>query len=110
MTTKMMIAAVTLVAAAGVASAQTMQANVPFTFRANGQVFAAGSYRIQLQSTPTGNPLVLIHGNDSGKQVLSMSYRDGEAKEAWKSGRQRDALIPMRREPLHPDDYLDGLE
>ena len=36
LTMKMMFAAATLVAAAGVASAQTLEANVPFTFRAGG--------------------------------------------------------------------------
>jgi hypothetical protein len=37
MTSKMIIAAATLVAAAGVASAQDMEAKIPFAFRAGGR-------------------------------------------------------------------------
>jgi hypothetical protein len=85
LTTKMMIAAATLVAAAGVASAQSMEANVPFAFRANGQVFAAGTYRIDLHNTGMGNTIVAIRGAGSGKQILTPSYPDGDAKSAWQS-------------------------
>lgn len=83
LTMKMMFAAATLVAAAGVASAQTLEANVPFTFRANGQVFAPGTYRIHMQRTLSGNPLIAIRGTDPHKQLLTSSYPDGPAKAAW---------------------------
>jgi len=85
LTMKMMIAAATLVAAAGVASAKGMEANVPFTFRANGQVFAPGIYRIYMHRTGSGNTLINIRGTDLHKQVLTPTYPDGEAKAAWQS-------------------------
>lgn len=83
LTMKMMFAAATLVAAAGVASAQTLEANVPFAFRANGQVFAPGTYRVHLNRTPSGSSLISIRGTDPHKQVLTSSYPDGPAKAAW---------------------------
>jgi hypothetical protein len=83
LTMKMMFAAATLVAAAGVASAQTLEANVPFAFRANGQVFAPGTYRVQMHRAGSGTPLIAIRGTDPHKQVLTQSYPDGPAKAAW---------------------------
>ena len=108
LTMKMMFAAATLVAAAGVASAQTLEANVPFAFRANGQVFAPGTYRIQMQRSLSGNPLIAIRGTDPHKQVLTSSYPDGPAKAAWQN-REGGAFVRMRREPLPVDEALDGL-
>src|SRR5271169_4577719 len=45
-TMKMMVAAATVVVAAGTASAQNLKADIPFTFRAGGKVMAAGTYRV----------------------------------------------------------------
>ena len=46
LTKNMTIAAAALMVAAGVAGAQTIQAEVPFGFRAAGTVMPAGSYRV----------------------------------------------------------------
>jgi hypothetical protein len=83
LTMNLTFAAATLVAAAGVASAQTMEANVPFAFRASGQVFAAGTYRINVQRAAGGNPLITIRGSDPHKQLLAATYPDGPAKAGW---------------------------
>jgi len=58
LTTKLMIAAAALVAA-GAASAQTqtMQANIPFAFRANGRLMAAGKYYVDLPGA--GKPVTI---------------------------------------------------
>jgi hypothetical protein len=47
LTTKLMIAAAALVTASA-ASAQVMQADIPFAFQAGGKVMAAGTYRVDL--------------------------------------------------------------
>ena len=85
LTTRMMIAAAALVAAASVASAQTMEANVPFAFRADGRVLAAGTYRVQVLRTESGNVLVAISGLNKDRLVFTTSMADGQAKDAWKS-------------------------
>src|SRR5580692_3673038 len=84
LTTKLMIAAATLVASVGMASAQTMEAKIPFAFRADGKVFAAGTYRIQMVRT-AGSPIVAIKNVKNGGRLVSLASPNGEAKSAWQS-------------------------
>ena len=86
-TTRMMIAAATLVVAAGAASAQTMKAEIPFTFRAGpgGTVMEPGTYnvtRITRQSTP---PLFRLSEVDARHPILLMPGAAGDAKKAWQA-------------------------
>jgi hypothetical protein len=83
MTSKMIIAAATLVAAAGVASAQDMEAKIPFAFRAGGKVLAAGTYHIRTDRGVA--TVILISGQAAGEQVLTVGQNAGEAKAAWTS-------------------------
>jgi hypothetical protein len=85
MTTKMIIAAATLVAAAGVASAQGMEANIPFAFRAGGKVLAAGTYHVRMDRSPGGSQMILISGQGAGEKVLTVGYGGDQAKAAWTS-------------------------
>ena len=85
LTTKMTIAAAAFVAAAGIASAQTMEANIPFAFRASGKVLPAGTYKVQLLREPSGNPQFVIRGQESNDAVLSIGYPEGDAKKAWQT-------------------------
>jgi hypothetical protein len=85
MTTKMIIAAATLVAAAGVASAQSMEAKIPFAFRASGKMLAAGTYYVRMDRSPAGTPLILISGEAAGEKVLTIGYGANEPKAAWTS-------------------------
>jgi hypothetical protein len=66
MTSKMMMAAAALVLA-GVASAQTLTAEIPFAFRAGGATMAAGKYRISAtgQITPKTITLRNMHSERS---------------------------------------------
>jgi hypothetical protein len=84
LTTKLMIAAATLVASVGMASAQTMEAKIPFAFRADGKVFAAGTYRIQMMRT-AGSPIVAIKNVKNGGRLVSLASPNGGAKSAWQS-------------------------
>ncbi len=85
LTTKMMIAAAAFVAAAGVASAQTMEAKVPFAFRASGKIFEPGTYRVQLQNRG-GSALFVIGNREPGDSVLAMAYGSEDPKKTWKTG------------------------
>ena len=80
---RLTIAAAAFVAAAGVASAQTMEAKIPFAFRAAGKVFAAGTYQLHLAPTASGSQLVTI-SKDRVNEVLTVGYPNGEPKAAWK--------------------------
>jgi len=93
LTTKLMITAAALVAAANVASAQTMEAKIPFAFRADGTVLAAGTYRVTVQHAMSG-PVVIIEGAKPGQHLISLAVPNGEAKEAWKSA--GDAVLSFR--------------
>jgi len=83
-TTRMMIAAATLVVAAGAASAQTMKAEIPFTFRANGAVMTAGTYRVTLDYT-SGTPILYLFNNDGGHSVLAQARVPHDVPKAWQA-------------------------
>lgn len=83
-TMNMMIAAAAFVAVAGAASAQSMEAKIPFAFRAGGKVFEPGTYRVRVASGNTGVPLIAIGGLKPTQQVLTMGSYNGDAKKAWR--------------------------
>jgi hypothetical protein len=74
-TSRIMIAAATLIAATGVASAQAMQAEIPFAFRVGNDMYAAGSYRVEVQNAGTR---IWLHTAQKGHGtvVLAISTRD----------------------------------
>ena len=94
-TMRLTIAAAAFVAAAGVASAQDMQANIPFAFRANGKVFAAGTYRVNVK---TGNiPILIIRNRATGDSALAVgtvadANKSGDAVLSFECGVSRCAL------------------
>jgi hypothetical protein len=121
-----MIAAAALVAA-GAASAQTLQAEIPFAFRAGGKVMAAGTYSVDVRGSanivtisgwnkggvmamPTGvkadaesKPKLVFecgHGTCSLLQVWPGYSQDGLVFRTPKSAQGEDtslAVIPLRR-------------
>jgi hypothetical protein len=74
LTTKLMIAAAALVAA-GAASAQTMQATIPFAFRAGGKVMAAGTYHVDLSRL--GGTVVIRGWNKAGVVTIPVAHNNG---------------------------------
>ncbi len=84
LTTNLMIAAAALVAVAGTASAQTMEAKIPFAFRASGTVLPAGTYKVQLKSVQSGRMLV-ISTADGKNTMLSTAFQGGPASASWES-------------------------
>ncbi len=83
LTTNLMIAAAALAAVAGTASAQTMEAKIPFAFRASGKVLPAGTYRVGMLSTPSGNHELIVTTATGKNQVLVYAAPDGQAKSTW---------------------------
>src|SRR3954449_7836656 len=76
--TKTFVMTAALAAFAVGASAQSMKAEIPFTFRAGGAVLAAGTYQINL-----GNTVVRVRNADTGKGIAVMpQYRHDVDKNA----------------------------
>lgn len=84
LTTKMMIAAA-FVAVAGMASAETLEANIPFAFRAGGKVLPAGTYRVRAEYGNSGRPIIFVSGRERGQQVIAVPFADGYPKKEWAS-------------------------
>lgn len=83
LTTRMMIAAATVAAAAGVASAQGMKAEIPFTFRAGNQVMSAGTYEITRLSRQSGGPAFRIASYDAHLAIIALPYAAADASKSW---------------------------
>ena len=85
-TTKMTIAAAALMAAAGMASAQTMKAEIPFSFAAGGAVLAPGGYDVTLLTYTSGTRLLQIRNSDTHKTILAMPFMPAEPPKEWNAG------------------------
>jgi len=84
-TTRMMIAAATLVVAAGSASAQYLKADIPFTFRAGDATMAAGTYQVKTTTLTGGHPVYQIRSADGARSVLLMANSQVDPKKEWAS-------------------------
>jgi hypothetical protein len=93
-TTKLMIAAAALVVVAGTASAQTMEAKIPFAFRASGKMLEAGTYHVQLRSAGAGGRTLVIATPRGVNHVLTITFADGPAKAAWQTS--GDAVLSFQ--------------
>lgn len=80
--TKIMIAAATAVVAVGAASAQTLKAEIPFSFRANGVVMAPGTYRVNLDRGIGGVPFLYLYGMEAKKSVVAQARVPHDAPKA----------------------------
>jgi hypothetical protein len=85
LTLKLMIATAALVAAAGAASAQTLNASIPFEFRANGRVMAPGRYQVDL-SPKSGTRVFRLSNLSSGSQALLLGQVPVGPEKAWEAG------------------------
>lgn len=102
-TTKMMIAAAAMAASAGLVSAQSLNAEIPFAFRAGNTQMAPGAYQVRTVQSAGGAPVLSIRGANGTVMVLAMTTIDRNAAapaklvfecagsqcvlaEAWKGG------------------------
>ena len=72
-TKNMMIAAAALTIAAGVAGAQTIQAEVPFGFRVAGSAMPPGSYRVVADSM-SGIHVFTLTSQDTRRSIFTLPY------------------------------------
>ena len=70
---KMMVAAAAMAVVAGVASAQGMKAEVPFSFHAAGASMPAGTYWVTPLSQLNGTPMFRLLNSDEKKPVVVLS-------------------------------------
>src|SRR5437660_9831677 len=80
----MMIAAVTLVVAAGSASAQVLKAEIPFPFRAGGVVMAAGEYMV-IANQKNGQPVYRLWSEQEHRSILVLATSSSDPEKAWKA-------------------------
>ena len=88
LTTKLMIATAALVVAAGVASAQTMTASIPFEFRAGNRVMEPGTYWVGDLQRLSGAPIYRILNQESHKTVVLMPQAPVDREKAWEASGQ----------------------
>jgi hypothetical protein len=74
LTKNMTIAAAALVVAAGVAQAQTIKVEVPFSFRAAGTVMPAGEYRVTTTSKTSGIPVFQLSNAAAHRSILAIPF------------------------------------
>ena len=89
LTNSLMIAAVAMAAVAGEAKAQSMKAEVPFSFQVSGKTMAAGSYLVSTRAN-SGIPMFRLLNTDSKAPVIAVAaetrYESGPAKLVFRCG------------------------
>ena len=85
LTTRFMIATAALVVTAGVASAQSMTASIPFEFRAGNRVMAPGTYWVDDLQPQSGAPIFRILNANSHKSTMVLPQAPVEPQPAWKA-------------------------
>jgi hypothetical protein len=83
--TRMMIAAAALVVSAGVASAQSMKAEIPFTFRAGDKIMTAGTYLVTPTRHLSGAVSFRVLKTDNENRVLLLALPGEDPKAEWKA-------------------------
>lgn len=83
LTTRMMIAAATVVVAAGVASAQSMKAEIPFSFRAGNTMMAAGTYQVTNLGLQSGGPMFRLAAAGGRNTIALLPRAASDAKKDW---------------------------
>jgi len=86
LTTRFMIVTAALLVAAGAASAQVMQASIPFEFRVGDRVMAPGAYRIDNLRSVTSPPLFRLLNVDSRGSIAVLPLAPVDPKKEWAGG------------------------
>jgi hypothetical protein len=77
-----MFAAATLVAVAGISSAETLTAEIPFAFRAGRTLMAPGSYQVKVDHSG-GTAIFHLYNYDNHAGLVLLSYGTSEPDKAW---------------------------
>ena len=87
LTTRFMIAAATLVVAAGAASAQTMKVEIPFEFHAGNHVMAPGTYWVDDLRIVTNTPVFRLRNVNSGESIALLPQAPVDPQKGWAEGK-----------------------
>jgi hypothetical protein len=87
LTTRLMIAATALVAAAGAASAQKMKVEIPFEFRAGNHVMAPGTYWVDDLRIVTNTPVFRLWNVNSGESTALLPQAPVDPQKGWAEGK-----------------------
>jgi hypothetical protein len=82
-TTKLMIATALLTLATGVASAQVLQAEIPFAFRVGSKVMAPGTYTVRVDGQR--HNLVILSNFASKNSAIVLPIGPAEVPKEWKA-------------------------
>lgn len=86
LTSKLMVVAAAIAAVAGAASAQSMKAEIPFSFKVSGTTMPAGAYLVTAGPNMNGRPVFRLLNTDVSKPVLAVpaGKHDGSSYEPAK--------------------------
>ncbi|HTS67029.1 MAG TPA: hypothetical protein VMH28_33620 [Candidatus Acidoferrales bacterium] len=79
-TSKLMITAAALVVATGVASAQSLKAEIPFAFRAGGKLMAPGTYQV---ADSDSKRYLVLHNYEAKASVIMIPALLKDPPKAW---------------------------
>jgi hypothetical protein len=74
-----------MTAAAGLAAAQTMKAEIPFPFRAGDKVMAAGAYRVTEVNRNSGQHAFRIADADGHHAMLLLANSPRDTEKNWEA-------------------------
>ena len=78
-------AAAVLIATAGVASAQTLTAEVPFAFHVGSNVVEPGTIRVRVLNRNSGNSVLVVNNSEAKRSYVVLPQSVGEAPNKWKA-------------------------
>ena len=78
-----MIAVAALAVAAGSASAQTLKAQIPMSFRVGAKAMTAGNYEVQVNTGNTATAIVKLYNVDNKSGVLTMPIAVKDVPKEW---------------------------
>jgi len=84
-TKNLLIAAAALTLTASVVSAQTLKAEIPFTFAVSGKVLTAGAYQINAASA---TKIVSVRGIETRDSALTVKGPSADPRPEWKADHQ----------------------
>jgi hypothetical protein len=78
-----MIAAAALVVAAGAASAQTMEAKIPFAFHVGKRIMEPGTYQVGNLDSDISAPIFRLRNARAHQVVIRMAQAPVDPEKAW---------------------------
>jgi hypothetical protein len=84
--TNFIMAVAAMAVAAGSASAETLKADIPFTFRAGNTLLTPGAYKLKM-SVSINRHFILMQNEDTGASVMLATFVQGDASKNLKAKR-----------------------